>query len=632
MSIPSLRQKQINEVLNYHRLMDRTVFDRNVRSVHASEQTRSEPHRTDIETEANLRERVDKMKTTLQQLIQVSSYDEDGIDPSTGGESKTMEGRTLDVSAAFMKNKVDSTLASLLSDYNGICQLYDSKNRAKVFSQSEGNALVGIVKELKDPLVEAIGKLMQYKDQTKKYFQTYRVLKTLIDNIESAPPLIKIPVSLLTEPYFIPNPTKVKPVDTPLWKHLLESRDAITSKIAEYSKTVASNATEKSAKDKVLNSMTTVLKRIDDLIKINTKALKNDKSGDYEQAVTNTQSLGELRKSKTIPDELRKKIEQLYESLEKADVNIEKVGDLKGLFDDLPEYVRTYSRFDREGGPDYEEESDQDDDYVDFDTRRREHGRDLEDRERIEEDMRQIAIEYRSITDADRRRYLDRLYDEQQEELKRTLTRIRQFEGELEEAPSPPSPRYDVEEPDEPDEETDKFIIELKKEISSRKRRLLTIGNAKERRKVNREITELKQQLRDYNKNKPIGRGKSKKGGNNHYGDDSVLEPYLSKHLKPSKFHEKIKPVESSSEESETDSESDMDPDHVSSSDESEPEVGGFRKKRHSKKVVNPNTLVKQGKEGVALLEKIMAKPRGGRKKVVKPLVNNNRDKDLWFV
>ena len=594
MSIPSLRQKQINEVLNYHRLMDRTVFDRNVRSVHASEQTRSEPHRTDIETEANLRERVDKMKTTLQQLIQVSSYDEDGIDPSTSGE--TMEGRTLDVSAAFMKNKVDSTLASLLSDYNGICQLYDSKNRAKVFSQSEGNALIGIVKELKDPLVEAIGKLMQYKDQTKKYFQTYRVLKTLIDNIESAPPLIKIPVSLLTEPYFIPNPTKVKPVDTPLWRHLLESRDEIASKIEEYTKVVTSNATEKQAQEKTISSLRVVADRIKSLINANEKAMSSIDNREYAAAMGNFKSLKELKNSPYATPSIKKSITEVLEGFRNAYENAE---DFEGQPLELEWFMDIWGedpkipRDRREILP-YPTE---------FDRRYD------ESTERYEEELdainNAIASTFREIKNI---KNTDAYEDKSDPHHRMILRRLKDTEDAL-------------------------------KDLRARKASATKAIKHFRRREVEESKVpvperESKDDIPDTvtQDSRPMGKGKSKKGGNNNYGDDSVLEPYLSKHLKPSKFHEKIKPVESSSEESETDSESDMDPDHVSSSDESEPEVGGFRKKRHSKKVVNPNTLVKQGKEGVALLEKIMAKPRGGRKKVVKPLVNNNRDKDMWFM
>lgn len=329
MSVPSLRQKQINEVLDYHRLINRTVFDRNVKSVFASNQSKAEPHRTDIETEANLRDRVDKIKTILQQIIQFTSYGETSIDPTTGGESKegTMEGRTNDTSATFLKSRSDTALASLLSEYNGICGIYDLKNRAHVFSESESTALTGIVRELKEPLIATIGTLMANKGKNKSYFQYYRVIKTVMDNIDTAPPFLKIQPSLLTEPYFIPDPSKVKVVDGPLWKHMLESRDEVVRKLEEYQTLVASSETEKQAKHKSIDALTKVVTRIDDLIKTNKKALRDYDSGSYDQAYANTESLSSLFADKTVPQSLRNKIKDLHAAFEHVNVALEDVDD-----------------------------------------------------------------------------------------------------------------------------------------------------------------------------------------------------------------------------------------------------------------------------------------------------------------
>jgi hypothetical protein len=625
------------------------------------------------------------MKTTLQQLIQSSSYDDTDIDPTTGGESKegTMEGRTLDISASFMKNKVDSILASLLSDYNGICTLYDAKNRAKVFSQSEGAALVGIVKELHDPIIEAIGKLMQYKDGTKKYFQTYRVLKTLMDNIESAPPLQKIPVSLLTEPYFIPNPTKIKPIDTPLWKHMLESRDAVASKLEEYSKIVASSATEKAAKNATVKNLTQVIARIDRLLETNAKAIQADGSA-YAIAFKNYDSLADLDNPST-PPAIRAEYNRLKGLIEKARDPYD-LKEMLGLFEEPTDLAPT--------GP----TPDLSDRYETFSLS---HGRSIwtpdilqrtpqDELEKLEHSLNtEIQSAYKLINEGKRsgmsREELKAKYNVF-ESLNTSLDNVQtELENRRGKPPAYPSPIYPN--PRSAKEITyETKIILIQKRLDEINRDMLeATGSAlralkaekfklkKERDTVRQSIDKTKglaklqrtsegsvgyyseeeteeseessdsddpvaearardrltarrerlEALKRYTK-KDDKSYKKRQEGRGEFGDDSVLAPYLTKHVKPSKFHKPIKPADSS----EAESESDMEPDHVTSSDESEVEGG----RRRKKKAVNPNAFIKQGKEGIALLEKIMAKPRGGRKKAVKPLIDNKRDADMWFM
>lgn len=592
MSIPSLRQKQINEVLDYHRLINRSVFDRNVRSVFASNQAKAEPHRTDIETEANLRERVDRMKTTLQQLVQYSSYG------TTTASEGTMEGRTIDISGSKLKSKVDSTLASLLSDYNGLCQFYDAKNRAKVFSESEGNALIGIVKELSEPLIEVIGKTMIYKDTDPSYFQSYRVLKTIKDNIDAALPLLKIPTSLLTEPYFIPNPSKVKPIDRALARHIADSEDEINDLVAGYQKQVPSNETEKRAKDKILASLYTAHKRIRELYDTNDKAIKKlEANMNYispGSVFTGPETRGFNRpetitavKNKKLFDNAREDIE--LKAQDKLDEIMGKVKSLHDIYGEegeekeesgydedaylreegykpakvSPKVIRPY------GVASVEEELPREDMYI---------------RERMNQInylQRELAAEKNPVTRSIINNEIDRIY------------------SEIEARPSPTR--------------TDDKGNEILFTSDGRAYYLKSFGTPVKQKKV----------YYTSGRYSPSKTGKGKSSRNN-FPDDSVLTPYLSKHLKPSKFHKTIHPVESSSE-------SDMEPDHVTSSDESEVE-GGKRKTIRKKKAVNPNVFIKQGKEGVALLEKIMAKPRGGRKKAVKPLIDNKRDADMWFM
>ena len=682
MSIPSLRQKQINEVLDYYRLIDRSVFDRNVKSVFASNQSKSEPHRTDVETEANLRERVDRMKTTLQQLIQFTAY----IDTTPAeGKEGTMEGRTLDMSGSKLKSKIDSTLASILSDYNGICQFYDTKNRAKIFSESEGNALIGIIRELHDPIVEAIGKIMLHKDTNKNYFQSYRVLKTVMENIDSAPPLIKIPSSLLTEPYFIPNPTKYKPIDDPLHRHISDAASEIEKLISAYEKIVVTSATEKAAKNKIIFKLQTVLGRIEQLEKTRTAHELKIKT---DAAIAASKAASTVIASVGLPTTPIDAVTTVLSTITSSGVSV-------GVVDkSAPEFATSTVVPGLPSGPASVE--DVDEDYSDegsvhsapegaFETM----GVTID----IGDGGEKIYIPYRILPQDEIESITEQAYNEPNykkyelskirtkkvDSLKKVITKlekknikakqdIRNAQAELETI----DPSQNARKKQLYENILNSHIYTVRREgiianmqntikvktdtVATSKEKTDTVATIKSDidteedmiKSLKDKLEQVKQDILrarkagDFGKEEELndqktkleadidtmeGKGKPRRrGGNNHYGDDSVLAPYLSKHLKPSKFHVKPPLQESSSE-----SDSDMEPDHVTSSEESEVEEGG-RKSRRKKKAVNPNTFAKQGKEGLALLEKIMSKPRGGRKKSSKPLVNNNRDKDMWFI
>lgn len=685
MSIPSLRQKQINEVLDYYRLIDRSVFDRNVKSVFASNQSKAEPHRTDIETEANLRERVDRMKTTLQQLIQFTAY----IDTSPAeGKEGTMEGRTLDMSGTKLKSKIDSTLASILSDYNGICQFYDTKNRAKVFSESEGNALIGIIRELHDPIVEAIGKIMLHKDTNKNYFQSYRVLKTVMENIDSAPPLIKIPTSLLTEPYFIPNPTKYKPIDEPLMRHIADAASEVEKLISAYEKIVVTSATEKAAKNKIISKLQAVLGRIEQLGKTHTEhelkmkaaaAIAASKAATTVIASTGLPtgpivavtatlstivptpsgvSVGVVDKSSpefatsTVvpglppgPAPGEEEVEDYPADFIESSSDEERVStppveafETMGVTIDIGDEGETiyipYKFVSQDEIESITKKAHTEPNYEKYELRKikkknvdrieaeiaKLEDKNIEAREAIR--VAQAELDTLDPSQNVRKKQLyehimnNHVYTVRREGIIANMIKtIEEKTGKV-----APAPSTSV---------VDPIVQAALKELDDKRTQLMIeLGDVNQETDMDRwealdkEISALEKQIEEMK-----GEGKPRRrGGNNHYGDDSVLAPYLSKHLKPSKFHVKPPLQESSSE-----SDSDMEPDHVTSSEESEVEEGG-RKSRRKKKAVNPNTFAKQGKEGLALLEKIMSKPRGGRKKSSKPLVNNNRDKDMWFM
>jgi hypothetical protein len=78
-SMPSLRQRQINEVLDYHQNMNHIVFNRTARHVAVSEQPSGEvdPSQSDIIIEGTIRDRIDNILTSIQKLNQTIAYSTD---------------------------------------------------------------------------------------------------------------------------------------------------------------------------------------------------------------------------------------------------------------------------------------------------------------------------------------------------------------------------------------------------------------------------------------------------------------------------------------------------------------------------------------------------------------------------
>lgn len=133
------------------------------------------------------------------------------------------------------------------------------------------------------------------------------------------------------------------------------------------------------------------------------------------------------------------------------------------------------------------------------------------------------------------------------------------------------------------------------------------------------------------------GHGKPKKGGHIHkteqFDDQEILEPYLTKHLRPSKYRQNVPAIESSSEESSGDegSGSDMEVNDMRLGKGKKPKGRKARKQKEDLKVLSKMPVV----EASVLIEKKRgsAKPKKGLKPVHKPvLANDQADKDLWFM
>jgi hypothetical protein len=71
----TLRQKIIDETLNYERSMNRIIFDRTIEQAKIFNEERTPPSNRDIKFEAQIGKLIDKLKQTIQEGIQAVSYD-----------------------------------------------------------------------------------------------------------------------------------------------------------------------------------------------------------------------------------------------------------------------------------------------------------------------------------------------------------------------------------------------------------------------------------------------------------------------------------------------------------------------------------------------------------------------------
>lgn len=575
MSIPSLRQKQIDEVLDYHKLMNQVVFNRNVRNVAALNEKATPPHRTDLEVEAEFRSKVDAIKQSLSELVNMYGYLGLGtVTPPPGGPGGpggppppggppgasappipgSVAATTVAASSTKAQTKIESIISTILSNYNSLVQFYENKQRQKVFSENEIQSLIGIVKELDSPIVNVIGQLMVFKGQA-FYLKSYNILKNILNAVRAAPPLQKIPFELLNKEYFVPEErgTDLRHIDPTLVEHLAAASADIESNIDRYTKLVPSNRTEEKGRQLVLEKLYQSQTKIDSLIE------------------------SHRRSGKPLSDTIVKKY----------DADLAKIKGLSNKY--LPGVPLS---------------------------------------------LRTITVDFGPSTGAPVRTLPDVLETGTTRTVGERPTTV-EIDGEL----------YAF------DSETGEYVYIDPEESEGKERE----GKSDSEGEENESDTMIRdgKLYRLY-----TGEGKPKKGGStrsrnggslrstsknggNRFGDETVLEPYLTKHLRPSKFHSKIPKEQQESSSSE--SESDLEPDHVTSSSESEGESGSSssssdeeegagRRHRKHKNIVNPNLILKQGKDGLSLVDKVLAKPRGGRKKAVKPLLNNNRDKDYWFL
>lgn len=769
MSIPSLRQKQINEVLDYHKLMNQVVFNRNIKSVAAQNEKATPPHRTDLEIEAEFRSKVDAIKQSLSELVNMYGYLGLGSTSISGGvrvhgkipgaperpvapgtsrhgtsfeytlppapvpalssESSipasaplpgpsgppapgTVAANSVAASSSKAQTKIDSIISTILSNYNSLVQYYENKNRQKIFSENEIQSLIGIVKELDSPIVNAIGQLMVFKGQP-FYLKSYNILKNILNAVRAAPPLQKIPFELLNKEYFVPEERGTVPrhIDSTLIEHLATASADIESNIDRYTKLVPSNRTEEKGRQLVLDKLYQTQGQITKLIESHRssgKPLSDAIARKYDADLAKIKGLSN-KYLPGVPLSLRTitvdfgpstgaPVRSLPEVLETGPTRtvgprgepptMIEDGKVYKLDPETGEYFYIGPEESKEPGEEKESKSDSESEesesgYLTSEDQERELNNLTRIRANLTKEYKEVKLDYDNpFTTPSQKEKLVKIKNQIEQEIKDVDKRGKELKSKkpthttgprhsLEEFVGPHKPHKPSEQPVPPERTVSKSTKQkledkLAKHTSDLKRLNDTIEDFRSKGtltkeenelykkylyfipKVTKDIEDTQRQLR--------GRGKPRKGkltscGGNRFGDETILEPYLTKHLRPSKFHSKIPAEQRRQESSSSESDSDLEPDHVTSSSESESESGSSsssseegagrrgagakaRRTMKHKNIVNPNLILKQGKAGLSLIDKVMAKPRGGggKKKAVKPLVNNNRDKDYWFM
>jgi hypothetical protein len=136
----------------------------------------------------------------------------------------------------------------------------------------------------------------------------------------------------------------------------------------------------------------------------------------------------------------------------------------------------------------------------------------------------------------------------------------------------------------------------------------------------------------DYNAKQGKGKPRNKVGGHVHqkhdFGDYDELAPYLTKHLRPSKYRKNVPPIESSSEESSGEE-----------GDGSDMEVNDMRlgkgKGKNARRIRDDVNVISKlpVKEATMLVSKKGGRKRDILKPINKPAIKDSgADKDLWFM
>lgn len=229
----SLREKQIKEVLDYDVFQNRRVYDQQVKTVRAMNESQAQPKKSDLELDATLQTQADALRNNIEKLsqqlptIQVPSSlkmsimndlknqyegmteaEAEGIaDELLTGTNLPRTKYELGTQITKAKASYDETLANVISQYNGIVNTINNKEKEHIYSKQNINYLISKLQ----PVVQSAKQFLTFaitlrQSNTIEYTRSTSIIKKLIDLIEQAPPLIKLDASMLTNKFYVGEP------------------------------------------------------------------------------------------------------------------------------------------------------------------------------------------------------------------------------------------------------------------------------------------------------------------------------------------------------------------------------------------------------------------------------------------
>jgi hypothetical protein len=225
----SLRQKQIDEVLQYDKVINSRVFGREIDQVAQFNDPRSRPTKDDITFQAEVEKRVQEIITIIQKMTNnITSNEEtalpfnqpaedagDGGDGEEGGSrnmfnkmirrrkigganevAKTLTGLEANRSLRDTINTTDNLTADILNKYNSLIEYILQYKRYTIYgnqSVQDAQFTADKIKSLLGPLKSLLVRI-QSSNNNELFSKVYNVLNKIIEAIEVAPPYQKIDV------------------------------------------------------------------------------------------------------------------------------------------------------------------------------------------------------------------------------------------------------------------------------------------------------------------------------------------------------------------------------------------------------------------------------------------------------
>jgi len=213
----SLRQRQIDEVLQYDKVINSRVFGREVDQVAQFNDPKSRPNKDDITFQAEIEKRVEELMNTIQKMsnnISDVNVQEKPSEPSVGaveGEEtsilapltgpllsqtdiKNLKSLSDTKSLKDRLNTSENLTADVLSRYNSLVDYILQYKKYTIYgnqSVQDAQFTADKVKSLLQPLKSLLIRI-QSSDNDELLSKSYNVLNKIIEAIESAPPFIKI--------------------------------------------------------------------------------------------------------------------------------------------------------------------------------------------------------------------------------------------------------------------------------------------------------------------------------------------------------------------------------------------------------------------------------------------------------